>query len=157
MTVPCFPATVLSIVWVKTTGRGMVIGGITGLIKTEKDAAAEWQKVRDIDNPLNPWVSFYRDEFPHLHGQDRPTYQQLATVFRKAKLIAIVGSIAGIILFVLLIPGIMISFDILNAEQFTAWVMTMHVWCFVTAAVIIVVTPFEEFRTICRELKRKRM
>ncbi|KAL8590055.1 hypothetical protein ACOMHN_034286 [Nucella lapillus] len=212
VTVPCFPGTVLSIVWVKATGRGMVIGGITGLIcgigvtlarasslpggldnfllntsegftvmagastsffvtlfvtivisllthhiKTDKHALAEWQKVRDIDNPLNPWVSFYREEFPHLQRQEKPSYEQLATVFRKAKVTAIVGSVLGLTLFVLFIPGVMASLKVLSEVQFTSWVMSMHVWCFVMAAIVIIVTPLEEIRSICLELKRKKV
>ncbi|XP_033744067.1 urea-proton symporter DUR3-like [Pecten maximus] len=32
VTIPCFPAVILSIVWVKATSRGLISGGITGLL-----------------------------------------------------------------------------------------------------------------------------
>ncbi|XP_076443027.1 uncharacterized protein LOC143281665 [Babylonia areolata] len=212
MTVPCFPGVVISIVWVKATGKAMVLGAVTGLIcgvtatiarasrlpgglgdflantsegytvmagactsflvalvvtivvsllthsvNSDDDRLVEWQKVRDIDNPLNPWVGFYREEFSDLHGQQRPSYQQLTTVFRKAKVIAIVGSVLGLLLFVVFIPGVMASLRVLDEHEFTSWVMTMHVWCFFMAAIVIIVTPLEEVRTIWRELRRRRV
>ena len=29
---------------------------------SEKDEEAEWEKTRDIDNPLSPWVNLYKGE-----------------------------------------------------------------------------------------------
>ena len=49
-------------------------------------------QVRGIENPLNPWTSLYREEFPNLKGNQKPSYPQLEKVFRKAKITAIVGS-----------------------------------------------------------------
>nr|KAG5702158.1 hypothetical protein BaRGS_010424 [Batillaria attramentaria] len=211
MTIPCFPGVVLSIVWVKTTAKGMVIGGLVGLasgvtvtlvrastlpgglgefllntsegytvmagsctsffvtlivtvivslvthnITDDDEARLEWQKVRDIDNPLNPWVGFYREEFPNLRHNQKPSYEELETVFRKAKVAAIVGSVCCLLLFIILIPGVMASMHVLTRSEFGAWVTTMHVWCFVMAVVVIVVTPAEEVVAICKELKQRR-
>nr|KAG5685318.1 hypothetical protein BaRGS_003340 [Batillaria attramentaria] len=175
MTIPCFPGVVLSIVWVKTTAKGMVIGEfllntsegytvmagsctsffvtlivtvivslVTHNITDDDEARLEWQKVRDIDNPLNPWVGFYREEFPNLRHNQKPSYEELETVFRKAKVAAIVGSVCCLLLFIILIPGVMASMHVLTRSEFGAWVTTMHVWCFVMAVVVIVVTPAEE-------------
>ena len=78
-------------------------------------------------------------------------------VFRKAKVTAIAGSTFGLVLFVLLIPGVMASLRVLSMVEFEAWVMTMHIWCFVMAAIVILVTPMEEVRAIWREMKRRKV
>lgn len=210
VTIPCFPGSVLCILWVKVTAKGMVIGSLSGLlcgvgatllkasalpgglgdfvlntsdpltvlvgacvsffvtlivtivvsvcthvIKTEDDARREWEKLRDIDNPLNPWLEFYRDEFPEMRGNEKPTYKDMEKVFRKGKVAAIVGSACCILLFVVVIPGSMASMHVLDAGQFRGWVTAMHSWCFIMAGLAIVVAPLEEVVVIVRELRQR--
>ncbi|PVD26613.1 hypothetical protein C0Q70_14290 [Pomacea canaliculata] len=210
VTIPCFPGSVLCILWVKVTAKGMVIGSLCGLlcgvgatllkasalpgglgdfvlntsdpltvlvgacvsffvtlivtivvsvcthaIKSEDDARREWEKLRDIDNPLNPWLEFYRDEFPEMSGNEKPTYKDMEKVFRKGKVAAIVGSACCILLFVVVIPGSMASMHVLDAGQFRGWVTAMHSWCFIMAGLAIVVAPLEEVVVIVRELRQR--
>ena len=42
---------------------------------TSEEVEAEWEKTRDIDNPLNPWVQVYKGELKleeGAHFHDRP-------------------------------------------------------------------------------------
>lgn len=114
-------------------------------------------QVRGIENPLNPWTSLYREEFPNLKGNQKPSYPQLEKVFRKAKITAIVGSAFCLSLFVLIIPGVMASLRVLSAAEFSSYVTSMHVWCFVMAIIVIIVTPVEELATIWREVKNRKL
>lgn len=112
-------------------------------------------QLRDIDNPLNPWLEFYRDEFPEMRGNEKPTYKDMEKVFRKGKVAAIVGSACCILLFVVVIPGSMASMHVLDAGQFRGWVTAMHSWCFIMAGLAIVVAPLEEVVVIVRELRQR--
>ena len=114
-------------------------------------------QLRDIDNPLNPWAGLYREEFPNLEGNQKPSYEQLEKVFRKAKVTAFVGSAFCLALFVLLIPGVMASLRMLSSTEFVSYVTSMHVWCFIMAAIVIFVTPAEEVRAIWRELQNRKL
>lgn len=40
----------------------------------------EWQKLRDIDNPLYPWAEVYQEDFPELKSGMLPSYQDLDKV-----------------------------------------------------------------------------
>ncbi|RUS73380.1 hypothetical protein EGW08_018858 [Elysia chlorotica] len=210
VTIQAFPGVVLSIVWVKTTGIGLIIGGILGMIsgvcaclaraatlegglsdflantsegyavmagssvcffvslivgvgvswcthriKTAKDENVEWQKVRDIDNKLSPWSDMYRDEFPQLPRNQRPTYQQLNACFRRAKLVAVVGSILCLLLFIIIIPGAMAALHVMSSDEFQAFIMFLQVWTLIMAVAIILLVPVEETMNIVKQLRRK--
>ncbi|KAK3802818.1 hypothetical protein RRG08_012330 [Elysia crispata] len=210
VTIQTFPGVVLSILWVKTTGIGLIFGGIFGMasgvcaclaraatlegglsdflrntsegyavmagscvcffvslivgvgvslcthrIKSAEDVHAEWQKLRDIDNKLGPWCDLYRDEFPQLSRNKRPTYQQLDACFRRAKLTAVVGCILCLLLFVLIIPGAMAALHVLNSVEFQSFLMCLQIWTLIMAAAIVLLVPVEEIRNIVKQLRRK--
>ncbi|XP_012934693.1 uncharacterized protein LOC101856080 [Aplysia californica] len=210
ITIQAFPGVVLAIVWVKTTGVALVIGGLVGLvsgvitclarastlegglsdfllntsegysvmagscvtffvslvldvvisfcthrIKSETDADQEWQKLRDIDNPLSPWREIYKEEFPHLNSQQRPSFKQLDSCFRKAKLTAIIGTVGCLLLFVIIIPGAMASLHVLTSSEFKAFLMILQIWTFVMACIVIVLVPVEEIWTIVKQMRKR--
>ncbi|GFN93726.1 urea-proton symporter dur3-like [Plakobranchus ocellatus] len=211
MTVQAFPGVVLSIVWVKTTGIALIIGGFLGMatgicaclarastlegglsnflantsegyavlagscvcffvslivdvgvsffthdIKSSADRDAEWQKLRDIDNILSPWCDLYKDDFPHLSRNQRPTYEQLDACFRKAKLIGITGCIGCLLLFVIIIPGAMAALHVLTSDEFRAFLMCLQIWTLVMACLIVLLVPIEEAKNIIMQLRRKK-
>jgi hypothetical protein len=51
----------------------------------------EWQKMYNIDNPLNPWELNFKEELEGLHFDTKPTFEQMSSTFRKAKLTAYIG------------------------------------------------------------------
>lgn len=53
---------------------------ISPQIKCSKDELLEWQKARDIDNPLKPWNELFKEEFPALREGEKPTYDELDKV-----------------------------------------------------------------------------
>lgn len=127
---------------------------LTHKISSTQDKSVEWQKLRDIDNPLYPWVDTYQDEFPDMEHGTLPSYKQLDQVFRRAKVLAYIGGCVSIVFFIVVIPGVMLALHILSETQFSAWVTTLQVWCFLMALLVIVVAPVEEFVTIVRQVRR---
>ncbi|XP_070197555.1 uncharacterized protein [Littorina saxatilis] len=130
-----------------------VVSLFTHRIRSSQDELLEWQRMRDIDNPLYPWALTYRDDFPHLRPGTLPTYQELDTVFRGAKLMAYIGGSISIALFIVIIPCVMMPMHVLSEGQFRGWVIALQFWCFFMAIVVIVVVPVEEIVTIVRQLR----
>ncbi|KAK3100009.1 hypothetical protein FSP39_013434, partial [Pinctada imbricata] len=211
ITIPCFPPVMLSILWVKATGKGLVFGGITGLIlgisatliaatmyegglgdflkntvqdysilagtctsfgasllgciivsflthdiKSKQDCDNEWQKIYDIDNPLNPWELYYKEELKGLHYDRKPTFEQMSATFRKAKLTAYIGGACSITLMAVIIPGIMASFTVLDGTQFSVWVGFTQAWAVIMAIVVIVAPPTEEISRIVKQYRKNK-
>lgn len=212
ITIPCFPPVLLSIMWVKATSKGLITGGILGLvcgitatlsaatmyegglnnflintvqdyailagtcasfggsllgciisslitntIRCPEDANEEWQKLYDIDNPLNPWELNYRDELKGLHFDSKPTFEQMSSRFKKAKMIAYIGGGCSIGLMALVIPGIiMASYTVMSEGQFSAWVWFTQAWAVVMAIVVIVAPPAEEISRIVKQYRKNK-
>nr|KAG5711633.1 hypothetical protein BaRGS_016815 [Batillaria attramentaria] len=128
-----------------------VISLFTHKVRTPDDEKVEWQRLRDIDNPLYPWVDTY--EFPKVKGSAvMPSYEELDTMFRSAKLLAYIGGAVSIVLFIIVIPGVMASLHVMSDTQFQVWVTSLQVWCFLMALVVILVAPVEEIITIARQI-----
>ena len=134
----------------------VVVSFITHRIKSEQDEDHEWQKLYDIDNPLNPWEQNYKEELKGLHYDTKPTFQQMSSTFRKAKLTAYIGGGCSIALFAIVIPGIMASFPVMSQTQFSVWVIFTQVWAVVMAMIVIIAPPFEEIRRIMKQFKENK-
>ncbi|GFN81677.1 urea-proton symporter dur3-like [Plakobranchus ocellatus] len=132
----------------------IIVSLFTHKIKTPKDAIVEWQKARDIDNPLKPWSEIYREDFPHLKEGEKPSYKELDRVLRKAKLTAYIGGAISLTIFVLIIPGIMATFHVLSESVFQAWVIALQTWALLMAIVVIVMAPLEEIIIIFRQIRQ---
>ncbi|CAL1534467.1 unnamed protein product [Lymnaea stagnalis] len=126
---------------------------LTNKIKSHKDEMVEWQKVRDIDNPLKPWNELFKEEFPDMKDGDKPTYDELDKVFRTAKLTAYIGGAISLVIFIIIIPGSMASLHVLEKEEFRAWVIILQAWAFIMAGVVIIVAPVEEIIVIFRQIR----
>ncbi|XP_071088112.1 uncharacterized protein [Haliotis cracherodii] len=210
ITTPCFPGSVLSIVWVKTSAIGATAGALSGLvggltalfsvastfdgglsnflvntsqnysvvagssasfvvsllvtivvslitheISDETAEMTEWQKLRDIDNPLNPWGEHFKEDFPSLKGA-RPSVKQLDSVFRKAKLTAYVGGAVSLTLFIVILPSVMSALHVLTSSQFRAYLMTLQFWCFLMAAIVVIVAPMEEVILVVKHIRGRK-
>ncbi|XP_059152783.1 uncharacterized protein LOC131938670 [Physella acuta] len=131
----------------------IIISLFTNKIKSTKDELVEWQKVRDIDNPLKPWNELFKEEFPHMKDGEKPTYDELDKVFRTAKLTAYIGGAISLLIFIVVIPGSMASLHVLDKVEFRTWVVILQIWTFVMAAVVIIVAPVEEIIVIFRQIR----
>lgn len=134
----------------------LLISLFTHKIKSKPDEDAEWQKMYNIDNPLNPWELNFKEELEGLHFDTKPTFQQMSSTFRKAKITAYVGGFASIFLFAILIPGIMATFKVMSELQFQVWVWFTQGWAVVMALIVIIAPPFEEIRRIIKQYKQNK-
>ena len=128
----------------------------THTIKSRHDEDMEWQKMYNIDNPLNPWELNFKEELEGLHFDTKPTFEQMSSTFRKAKLTAYIGGFCSIFLFAILIPGIMATFSVMNEMQFKVWVWFTQGWAVVMAVIVIVAPPFEEIRRIMKQYRKNK-
>merc|ERR1711935_954883 len=114
----------------------------------------EWEKTRDIDNPLNPWVQVYKGELKLEEGAnycDRPPLDIVIKKFRAAKLTAYVAGLLFTILFVCIWPGSMLSFDVMDGYGFAVWTFLSRGWAFIAATFIILVPLIQEIYAIWRQ------
>merc|ERR1712203_583685 len=71
----------------------------------------EWEKTRDIDNPLSPWVAKYQgelnlDDVENFH--DRPPLDIVIRKFRAAKITSYIAAVCFTILFVVIWPAFIV-------------------------------------------------
>jgi Na+/proline symporter len=160
--------------FVKNTGKEypMMAGNITAIIVgalatfivslctrgqlSIDEIEAEWEKTRDIDNPLNPWVQVYKGELKLEEGTsecDRPPLDVVIRKFRAAKLTAYVAGFLFTILFVCVWPGSMFSIDVMDWFGFAVWTTLSRGWAFIATAFIILVPLIQEVNAIWQQHK----
>merc|ERR1711892_377692 len=129
----------------------VVVTYITRWKMTPEIEEAEWDKTRDIDNPLSPWVAKYKGELNLDDGEnfhDRPPLEIVIRKFRAAKITAYIAAVLFTLLFVCIWPGSMLSIDILDLSGFNVWTTMSRAWAFVAAAFIIIVPMYQEVKAI---------
>merc|ERR1712012_208695 len=167
-----FPGGLLAATFVKNTGEelpmltgnmsAIVVGALAGIIvslctrgrMSAEEIEAEWEKTRDIDNPLNPWVQVYKGELKLEEGtnySDRPPLDIVIRKFRAAKLTAYVAGLLFTILFVCVWPGSMLSIDVMDWYGFAVWTTLSRGWAFIAATFIILVPLIQEVHAIWRQ------
>jgi hypothetical protein len=142
-----------------STGVCCAVSMATNCIKTDADVKAEWAKTLAIDSPLNPWLNTYSEELTPVlaaSGRTRVELSDLETIFASTKRISYIGSAVGLCLFLVLIPGVMSSFETLTLGQFTGWLLFCQVWTLVCAVFVLLVPPAEEIRKIYRKYRESK-
>jgi len=119
----------------------------------------EWEKTRDIDNPLSPWVAKYQgelnlDDVENFH--DRPPLDIVIRKFRAAKITSYIAAVCFTILFVVIWPGSMLTIDIFDFTQFNAWTVVSRGWAFTASAFIVLVPLFQEVKAVMKQLERNK-
>ncbi|XP_053398879.1 uncharacterized protein LOC128556922 [Mercenaria mercenaria] len=126
----------------------------THKINSEADVEREWAKTINIDNPLNPFRQVYEEELKEVDAGTLITAKTMDTVFRKARIYAAVGGVISLIIFLVIIPAIALSFEVLNFDQFSTWMKTFQIYCFICTFIVVVLPPVEECLQIWRRFKR---
>ncbi|KAJ8306847.1 hypothetical protein KUTeg_014931 [Tegillarca granosa] len=122
----------------------------------ESDAELEWEKTFSIDNPLNPWRRTYEEELAAINAGTKITTKEMSTIFRKSRLIAYIGGAFGLFMFLVVLPGCMISFEILTFNQFSNWIIFCQIWVLCGACFAILVPPIEEITQILKQYSRNK-
>lgn len=128
----------------------VVVSLMENLRMTTEQMEREWEKTRDIDNPLTPWVFVYRNCLdlreiaPDASYHQRPPIDGIVKRFQMAKRTAFVAGACFTMLFIVIWPGSMIAAHPLDSAGFLAWTTLSRGWGFVAAAFIIVVPLIQE-------------
>ena len=65
-------------------------------------------------------------------------------MFKKSKFVAIIGAVISLLIFLVIVPAIALSYEVLTFEQYSAWLTFFQVWVFVGLVLVVVVPPIEE-------------
>ena len=133
---------------------GIIVSLCTRGRMSPEEVEAEWEKTRDIDNPLNPWVQVYKGELKleeGAHFHDRPPLDIVIRKFRAAKLTAYIAGLLFTVLFVCVWPGSMLSIDVMSQMGFMVWTTLSRGWAFVASTFIILVPLVQEVYAIWRQ------
>ncbi|XP_059096801.1 uncharacterized protein LOC131891278 isoform X2 [Tigriopus californicus] len=128
-----------------------VVSILTRKSMTSEEVEAEWEKTRDIDNPLSPWVQVYKGELQLEEGDrfhDRPPLDIVIRKFRAAKITAYIAGLFFTALFICIWPGSMLSVGIFDLTQFNIWTIVSRGWAFIAATFIVIVPFYQEIRAI---------
>ena len=132
---------------------------ITRWNMTKEIEEAEWDKTRDIDNPLSPWVSKYQGELDlEVVGEfhDRPPLDLVISKFRSAKITSFVAAAMFTIVFVVIWPCSMLSVDILDGSGFNIWTTMSRGWAYVASAFIVIVPLLQELLAVKKQLAKNK-
>jgi len=137
----------------------IVVTYITRWNMTPEIEEEEWEKTRDIDNPLSPWVAKYQgelnlDDVENFH--DRPPLDIVIRKFRAAKITSYIAAVCFTILFVVIWPGSMLTIDVFNYAQFNTWTVVSRGWAFTAAAFIVLVPLIQEIMAVLKQLERNK-
>merc|ERR1719234_2613682 len=172
-----FPGGLSAATFVKNTGEElpMLAGNMTSILvgaffcivvtfitrwkMTKEMEEAEWDKTRDIDNPLSPWVTKYKGELNLDDGEnfhDRPPLEIVIRKFRAAKITAYAAAVLFTLFFICIWPGSMLSTDILDYNGFNIWTTISRVWAFSAAAFIVIVPMYQEIVAVIKQVARNK-
>ena len=132
----------------------IIVSLFTRRSMTPAEVEEEWEKTRDIDNPLSPWVQKYTGELNLEDGDtfhDRPSLDTVITKFRAAKITAYVASVAFTVLFIGIFPGSMLTINILDSQEFLVWTTLCKGWAYIVSTFIIIVPLVQEVMAILRQ------
>lgn len=132
----------------------IIVSLLTHQIKNIEDENLEWQKMYDIENPLNPWELNYREDLKGLVYEGKPTFEQMAQAFRRAKMVAYIGGALCIVAFAVIIPGIMATFPKMDLAQFSFWIWGTQIFAVAMALVVVIAPMSEEIYKIMKEYKK---
>ena len=130
-----------------------IVSLCTHKVKTEEDALNEWSKTMSIDNPLTPYRAIYREELAAVDAGPIITAETMGRIFQGAQKVAYIGGSLSVILFIVVIPAVALSYEVLTQEQFTSWLSVCQIWCFICTVFVVVFPPIEEGIQIWRQYK----
>jgi len=134
-----------------------VVSLCTHNIKTDSDVGNEWAKTIGIDNPINPYRLVYEEELSTGNIDTIITVTTMETIFKKAKLYALVGCACSSVLFLIIFPAIALSYGVLDFNTFSTWFTVFQYYCFVCTVIVIVVPPIEECVEIIKRVRKNKV
>lgn len=72
-----------------------------------------------LDNPLNCLRAIYQKELEAVNAGPASTSNFMSRIFRWAQILAFIGGAVCIALFLIVIPAVALSFEILTSNEFS--------------------------------------
>ncbi|CAH1777539.1 unnamed protein product [Owenia fusiformis] len=163
--------------FIANTGREvpMLVGncisiGLSGLVSVivslctldwkRFDEKKEWEKLRNIENPLHPWYVKYARGFG-MKGDlkskfVRPTQKMIKDHFKPLRITAIVAGVILSIGYVIIWPAVMVPFEVLTKREFHHWTNFSMAYAFIAAAFIIILPLVQEIYLIGGKIRKNR-
>nr|XP_006821670.1 PREDICTED: uncharacterized protein LOC102808805 [Saccoglossus kowalevskii] len=126
---------------------------------TDEQKKEEWEKTRDIDNPLLPWADRYASEIGNYDSKNlsnRPELKLVEKTFKVAKIAATVSAVLLTVILIIIWPASMIAVNVMNATEFNIWVIVSQSWAWIGAVFIISVPIITEVHTIIKQVIHNR-
>lgn len=118
------------------------------------DMEYEWQKTMSIDNPLNPFITLYKHQLEKIGIVGKHvTTNDMSRIFRKAKILSMVAALLSFAIFLVVIPALALSQNVLTEGQMTTWISGCQMWCLIATVLVVVIPPVQEVWQIYRQIK----
>ena len=118
----------------------------------------EWEKTRQIDNPVLPWSIKYAPNVGAVHmAKGRPHFY---TIRRTFKIPEITAYIIGVVLAVgaiLVWPASMLESDVFSKSVFNNWAVMVLIWLCFSLAFIVLLPVIYEIAQVCQQAYYNRM
>lgn len=125
---------------------------------TQHDQDDEWQKTICIDNPLNPFTELYKNELQSVCAPGNIiTTKHLSKIFRRARILSSICAIVSFCVFIVILPALALSQEVLTESQMHAWISISQYWCLIATVLVIVIPPLEEGRQILNQLRANKL
>ncbi|CAH1789774.1 unnamed protein product [Owenia fusiformis] len=155
------PALVGSSVSLGLSGIICIIVSLFTLDRKKFNEEEEWNKLRNIENPLHPWAITYARDFDTVKDLGsrfvRPTYAEMRYRFRKSRITALIIGLTLFLGFVIVWPCAMIPFKVFTKNEFYHWTTFTMAYVFIAAAFIIIVPLVQEIYLIFGKIRNNRM
>ncbi|CAH1777253.1 unnamed protein product [Owenia fusiformis] len=137
----------------------VITGGITCMVvsfcttdRKHFNASDVWEKMRNIENPLHPWIITYARDFGVTCNDKseyiRPTHEAIKKIYRKPFILALIAGISLLFIFIVLWPAVMVPLKVMTRDQFNVWATFSQAYAFIVAAFIILVPLLQEIYLI---------
>lgn len=120
------------------------------------DLEIEWMKTMSIDNPLNPCRSLYKKELNEINAGKILTVHHMETIFRRTRLFSIIGVVISFAVFLVIVPAIAVSQEVLSQAQLGIWISVCQHWCLIATVFVIMIPPIQEGVQIWRQYKKNK-
>ena len=113
----------------------------------------EWEKTRQIDNPILPWAVKYAPDIgaTSLQAKGRPHFFTVRRTFKKSEVAAYIVGVLLAVCAVLVWPAAMLPADIFSMSMFSTWVYAALIWAAVATAFATLVPAIWEVAQNCRQ------
>lgn len=119
-------------------------------IQSTDDEQREWTKMILIDNPINSWKNLFTEELGELPEERNVTVGDMKLIFKKARRMAYICAVVCALIQVVMVPGVMLSFEEWTAGQLYNWMLFLFIVLVIGTVYAVFAPPIEEIIKIVR-------